>query len=252
MTNPINLASSMLATVAALPRGLMSRPAAEQPAALLELYEMENCPYCRVVREVLTTLDLDAMIYPCPKGGMRFRPKVIELGGKAQFPFLVDPNTGTQMYESADIVRYLYDTYADRRSLPSFVVKTVNATGASVASAVRFGAGMQARESQLPGLALQLWSFESSPYARLVRERLCELELPYQLHNIGKAKVSDFILPGIRRRLLPNYEHKGRNRVALFERTGAVQAPYLYDPNTDVGLFESADILDYLTSHYAV
>ena len=29
-----------------------------------------------------------------------------------QVPYLVDPNTGVSMFESADIRRYLYDTYA--------------------------------------------------------------------------------------------------------------------------------------------
>jgi glutathione S-transferase len=27
-------------------------------------------------------------------------------------PYLVDPNTGVRMFESADIRRYLYDSYA--------------------------------------------------------------------------------------------------------------------------------------------
>ncbi len=35
-----------------------------------------------LVREALTELDLDAIIYPCPKGGVRFRQKAQELGGK--------------------------------------------------------------------------------------------------------------------------------------------------------------------------
>ena len=35
------------------------------------------------------------MIYPCPKGGTRFRPEIRRRGGKEQFPYLVDPNTGT-------------------------------------------------------------------------------------------------------------------------------------------------------------
>ena len=34
------------------------------------------------------------------------------LSGRMQVPFLRDPNTGAQMFESADIRRYLYDTYA--------------------------------------------------------------------------------------------------------------------------------------------
>lgn len=39
-------------------------------------------------------LDLDVEVRPCPKGGAVWRNKAIELGGKAQFPFLVDENTG--------------------------------------------------------------------------------------------------------------------------------------------------------------
>ena len=89
---------------------LAYRPAEKQPAELLELYEYEACPYCRLVREVLTELDLDARIYPCPRGGKRFRPRARELGGKLLFPYLVDPNTGVRMHESADIVAYLRQT----------------------------------------------------------------------------------------------------------------------------------------------
>ena len=44
-----------------------------RPAKLLELYEFEACPFCRKAREALSILDLEAMIYPCPKGGPRFR-----------------------------------------------------------------------------------------------------------------------------------------------------------------------------------
>ena len=251
MTNPFNLAGSFLATAVAAPRGLMSRPVARRPNALIELYEMENCPYCRVVREALTELDLDVMIYPCPKRGERYRPRVVEMGGKAQFPYLVDTNTGTRMYESAAIIRYLYDTYAGRRAPSTLWIKTVNSTAAGVASALRGGRGLRVRPSTAPATPLQLWSFEASPYARLVRERMCELEIPYRLNNMGRARYSDFILPGIRDRWLPDYQHTGRNRLMLFERTGAVQAPYLYDPNTECGLFESADIIDYLMDTYA-
>ena len=39
-------------------------------------------------------LDLEAEIRPCPKSGPRFRPEVIARGGKAQFPYLVDEQTG--------------------------------------------------------------------------------------------------------------------------------------------------------------
>ena len=33
------------------------------------------------------------------------------MGGKSQFPYMVDPNTGTSMYESDDIINHLFDKY---------------------------------------------------------------------------------------------------------------------------------------------
>lgn len=87
------------------------RPAAVQPAQLLELYDIESSPYCRMVRETLSELDIDVLIKPCPKGGTRFRKEAIARVGKAQFPLLVDPNTDTVMLESADIIDYLLRTY---------------------------------------------------------------------------------------------------------------------------------------------
>ncbi len=43
-------------------------------------------------------LDLQAVIYPCPKGGTRFRDRVKRRGGKLQFPYLIDPNTDRLRY----------------------------------------------------------------------------------------------------------------------------------------------------------
>ena len=33
------------------------------------------------------------------------------MDGKLQFPYLVDPNTDTKMFESKDIIDYLENTY---------------------------------------------------------------------------------------------------------------------------------------------
>ncbi len=45
---------------------------------------------------------------PAPNGGA-VSTGGGERGGKAQFPYLVDPNTGVEMYESLDIIDYLFD-----------------------------------------------------------------------------------------------------------------------------------------------
>lgn len=246
----LNVGNSLLASTGRYWRGTMARPVARAPEKTLELYEFEGCPYCRLVREVLTELDLDAMIYPCPKGGQRFRPRVTEQGGKALFPYLVDPNTGVSMYESADIIEYLYSTYAGRKA-PARWRHGLEVAASGLTTAVRGVAGMRARKARAPEKPLELFSFESSPYSRRVRELLCELEIPYLLRNTGKAMVKDLGPPQLRAKLFPDLPVKGRNRLKLLARTGRVQVPYLIDPNTGTEMYESVDIRQYLMDTYA-
>jgi glutathione S-transferase len=245
------VASSVVATMTRMGRGIYTRPAAERPERPLELYEFEGCPFCRLVREALTELDLDALVHPCPKGGERFRPRVVELGGKAQFPFLVDPNTGRQLYESADIVAYLFETYG-RRPLPAaWRFATLNAVSSGFATVSRGSAGSRARPSREPEEPLVLYSIESSPFARLVRERLCELEIPYLLKSTGRTKLAESVPPPLRERLHLEVTVETRNRRELEGRTGKVMVPYLIDPNTGTEMFESDAIRRHLDDTYA-
>ena len=250
MLRQLNLFSSFTASSLRGWRGLSLRPGVRQPERLLELYEFEGCPYCRLVREALTELDLDAMVYPCPRGGTRFRPKAIEIGGKAQFPFLVDPNTEARLYESAEIIQYLSKTYADREIRPWRLERLVAVVTSQLASAARGIRGIQARPSRAPQRALELYSFESSPYSRLVRETLTELEIPYLLRNMAKAQMADMGPPFVRERFFPGAAIEGRNRKRLHALTGRLQVPYLLDPNRNVKMFESAEIVMYLESTY--
>ncbi len=189
----------------------------------------EGCPFCRKVREALSILDLDAVVYPCPKAGPRFRPEVVRRGGKAQFPYLVDPNRDVAMYESDDIVRHLFETYG-AGPVPRILGLPIVADVASgLASAVRLGGGSRYRPARPPAAPLELWSFEASPYCRIAREALCELELPYVLHNVAKGSAK---------------------REAFVRRSGKMQVPYLVDPNTSAAMFESADIVRYLETTY--
>jgi glutathione S-transferase len=230
MVRALSVATSVAATVARLGAGGRVVAASRRPERPLELYDFEACPYCRRVREALSELDLDALVYPCPKGGHRFRPRARELGGKARFPFLVDPNAGRSLYESADIMAYLGEAYAG--GLP--LAPRSGPLGAAtdfLGWAARAARGTIARPSREPARPLELWSYEASPYCRLVRERLCELELPYLLHNVAKGSAA---------------------RGAFVARAGKMQVPYLADPNTGRELFESADIIEYLERTYAV
>ncbi len=231
-------------------RGCLVVNSVPQPEQPLVLYDMEGCPYCRRVREVLTALNLDVEIRPCPKGGRIFRAEAETIGGKQQFPLLVDQNTGTVMYESEDIVKYLFHEYAGRSVPKYYRSRSWQPALGSMASAVSALRGMRASAGRQPEQPLHLWSFEGSPFSRLVREKLCVLETPYTLHNLGKEHWTEIgpakqrIKPG------PYTPAPGGKRDAFFKTHGRVQVPYLEDPNSGEGLFESARILDYLNAQY--
>ena len=246
----VNIASSSLATALRPGVGITARPAATKPEKLLELYEFEACPYCRLVREALTELDLDAMIYPCPKRGTRFRPRAAELGGKTQFPLLIDPNNGVTMYESLDIIEYLFATYGKRPVPLKWRAGALQKLGSAVTGIARGAEGLRARSSRPPATPLELYSFESSPFARPVRDLLCEMEIPYMLRSAGRTQLSDWMPPPVRDALNLSSEPELHNRKVLLERAGRVSIPYLVDPNTGTEMAESEDIIRYLVDTY--
>jgi len=226
-----DLATSFGVSAARLGSGMSVAATGKRPTEPLALYEFEACPFCRKVREMLSVLDLDAMVYPCPKGGPRYREEVKRRGGKAQFPYLVDPNTGQAMYESDDIVRYLCTTYGDGTVPRLLDLGALTDVTMMFAGVWRATAGMSYQRARSPEQPLELWSFEASPFCRLVREALCRLELPYRLHNVAKGSA---------------------RREAFVARSGKMMVPYLVDPNTGTAMFESADIVRYLDATYAL
>lgn len=242
----IQLVSSLLASTARQWRGTSALIRDEQPHAMLTLYDMEGCPYCRPVREALTELDLDVLIKPCPKGQAGYWDELEKLSGTRRVPFLVDPNNGHQVTDSKAIIAYLHTQYG-KGQLPR---SSESLKLSQLASALRLAKGTRGRPSWAPQTPLELYSFESSPFSRLVRERLTELGLAYVLRNCGKQQLSDAGLPWLRPGKGPYRPVPGTNRARLMEQTGKVQLPYLYDPNTHTGLFESSDIIRYLQQQY--
>ena len=92
------------------------------------------------------------MIYPCPKGGKRFRPEVKRKGGKMLFPYLVDTNTGHHSYESMDIIDYLFETYAEKEAPLSWKLDMLNKARAMVTSISRGFMGIKVRASKAPAI----------------------------------------------------------------------------------------------------
>uniref|UniRef100_A0A0A9CTT9 GST N-terminal domain-containing protein n=1 Tax=Arundo donax TaxID=35708 RepID=A0A0A9CTT9_ARUDO len=85
--------------------------------------------------------------------------------------------------------------------------------------------------SKIPPQPLEIWAYEGSPFCKLAREVLVELELPHLLHSCARGSP---------------------RRQAFFKEKGLFQVPYLEDPNTGVKMFESAEIIEYLKTTYSL
>jgi len=162
-----------------------------RPEKPIEIYEFESCPFCRKV----------------------------------------DSNTGISMYESDDIINYLVGKYGDGNVPLMLSLGLFTTLTAGFAMIGRLGKGSIYTPARLPEKPLELWAYEASPFCKIVREALVELELPHLYHCTARGSP---------------------NRQNLFEKTGHSQVPYLEDPNTGVKMFESAEIIEFLRATYAV
>jgi glutathione S-transferase len=80
----------------------------------LELWGYETSPFVRPVREKLGSLCLPHIMVSCSRGSAN-RDKMVEMTGRFQVPYLVDPNTGISLYESAEIEKYLEAVYTVKK-----------------------------------------------------------------------------------------------------------------------------------------
>ncbi len=250
-SHTMNVLGSTAASTLRLWRGTMGSRRSGQPAQLPVLFDRENCEACRLVREALTELNLDAMIYPIPEGGNRHLTLLQSVSGQQSVPFLQDPNSGESHQGAKAIVAYLFRHYGQGRAPLLLRANLFNLGLSKLASLARRPHGDKAGGGKAAVLPLQLYSFESSPFSRPVRESLCELELAYHLINLSKQQVADL---GPARQRLHFGEYRplpGSKREAFLKAHGRVQVPFLVDPNTGTSLFESRRILDYLQRTYA-
>ena len=249
MKNTIAVLSSVGASSLRYWRGTSASKAINQPAKNIILFDREACSECRFVREALTELNLNVMILPCPENGQSIN-KLAEESGSSELPRLFDPNTDENIVGREPIINYLFKEYRGSAAPYQLHNNIVNNMGSKLASIIRLNAGKSYTPAKDPKHPLTLYSFESSPFSRLVREKLCELELPYLLINLGKQQLSDMGPANFRLTLKPYQPIENTKRDAFFKKHGNVQVPFLIDPNTGEELFESTDIIEYLNKTY--
>ncbi|MFB6113266.1 MAG: glutathione S-transferase N-terminal domain-containing protein [Halodesulfurarchaeum sp.] len=94
----------------------MSESVPELPGhvdAPITLYRLQACPYCERVVSTLDRLDLE--YHSRFIEAMHSERNLIKrVSGTRTVPVIVDENTGVTMAESANIVKYLHNTYGDR------------------------------------------------------------------------------------------------------------------------------------------
>jgi len=253
MIHSLNIISSVLSSTLRSWHGSAGSKSVKQPPKTPILFDNENNPECRLVREALTELNLNVLIYPCPEGADRFAAQLQQYGGSnTSVPFLVDPNSHVKLEGAEAINAYLFQQYK-QDSIPKHLdANTLNLFTSRLASIARLRGAIRAKPSQEPQQPLMLYSFESSPYSRPVRERLCELQLPYHLINLGKQQLADVGPASFRFHLGEYHPLPNTKRAKLLAEKGRVQVPFLIDPNQSIELLESKDILDYLNKIYAM
>lgn len=200
-----------------------------RPEQRVLLYQSEGCPYSRKVREALSILDLDAEIRPCPRGGRRFLQEAEQLGGKAQIPLLVDPNTGAQLYESDQIVKYLFESYGAEAVPLALRLGPVSDYSLRLSTLLSGGMPSVLPTSLQPSLGLELWAYETDVGSRRARRALDRLELPYTLYSVAEGSTK---------------------RKKLSNISTSAQVPYLVDPNRGVHLEGAAAITRHLERTY--
>jgi len=250
MRHLVNIINSTVASSIRGWRGTSGSKSVQQPEQPLFLFDREGDAECRLVREVITGLNLDVTIMPCPLGGRNIQQLKRE-SGSDMVPVLFDANVEERRVGADDIIQYLYREYKNVHAPERLKATTRNLRLSQLSSLIRLNKGIKARPAKPAERPLRLFSFESSPFSRVVRELLCELELPYELITLGKQQRAD-MGPAVFRMHLGEYKPvEDSKREHFLKEYGDVQVPYLDDPNTGVGMFESKDIVEYLLSTYA-
>jgi glutathione S-transferase len=213
---------------------------APRPEKTLVLYEYDASPYCKRVREMINLLDLTVEYRPCPGARQgKFSEQLFERTGRRTVPYLIDPNTGTELFESNDQIEYLISTYGppeedfDRKALWPITFEAFSIYTSTLVAVLRNFPGRTRQQNARPDneemTPLELWAYESSPFVRPVREKLSNLCLPHVLVSCSRGSA---------------------NRDRMVEKTGRFQVPFLFDPNTNVEMFEGAEIVEYLEAVY--
>ena len=94
----------------------------------------------------------------------------------------------------------------------------------------RLGAGSRYRRARAPAQPLELYSFEASPFCRIVREALSSLELTYLLHNVARdSPRREAFVARSGRMMVPGSRTEHRRRAVRIGRDRRLSRRHLRD-----------------------
>ena len=250
---PLDTLTSGLASICRLPFGVTvssdatNIPEEEKPI-LLRLYDIENNSECRKVRERITELDLNIeAVVPSASNSRATLDSNYEyaLHSNKELPTLIVQDASFNQLTlsgAQNILDYLNDKFNVEpeiltESAMDTAMNILHKVGNEVATFLRIGRGQQACGAAgplapRPREPLILYDYSGNQFSRLVREVLMELDIVYSIRSVGKSSP---------------------RRSQMAEETGgSTQCPHLIDPNTDVSISESKDIIQYLYDTYAL
>jgi anaphase-promoting complex subunit 7 len=215
-----------------------------RPDRPLVLYSYEGNQFCRLVREVLTELDLVYELRSAGKGSPRREELASVSGGSTQCPFLIDPNTGASMLESADIIRYLYQTYAfytppnELLQWASDVVLPFIKPMFAVLAPIQAGSRSENPESYQRELARKkseiqstnqehdvvVYTYDWSPFSTECKAVLDNLRIDYHEVSLGPEWIPGLIKEG-----------GAMTRAALLSMTGQSSLPHIFVKGESLG-----------------
>jgi len=241
MSNLLRLGRGVLVSEAAACDAVDVVPRPQQP---LILYSYEGNQFCRLVREVLTELDIVYELRSAGKQSKRQEELAKLSGGSTKSPFLIDPNTGVQMGQSADIVQYLYRTYAlwtpPNELLqgisnivmplfrPLFTLLTPWQAGSLDREKSQYEeeiARVQAQiEKEIESEPVVVYTYGLSPFSIEAKKLLDNLDVPYKEISLGGEWLPGLIGEG-----------GSQKRAALLEMTGQSSLPNIFIGGKSIG-----------------
>jgi glutaredoxin len=219
-----------------------------RPEKPLVLYSYEGNQFCRLVREVLMELDIVYELRSAGKQSPR-REELAEItGGSSQCPYLIDPNTGVSMFESADIIKYLYNTYA-LWTPPSEILAAASAVVSPLLkpvykklAPVQVGSYNEDKllykdeiakakaeiEKEVSSDTVVVYTYSLSPFCTEATKLLDSLGVTYKEISLGSEWI-------------PGLISEPAKRAALGEMTGQTSLPHVFIGGESIGgLFSGA------------